>query len=62
MGKKRAATVKKETPQEQPQVEHEEYVVPQKKLDPLTLDFGREDLNNLGAKINEIIHYLNEKA
>lgn len=41
----------------------QEYVVPEihekKKLTPLSVDFGREDLNNIGTKINEIIDHLN---
>lgn len=31
------------------------------KMLPVTVDFGREDLNNLGNKVNEIIMYLNEQ-
>ena len=29
-------------------------------ITPLTVDFGREDLNNLATKINEIIARINE--
>lgn len=30
-------------------------------LTPISIDFGREDLNTLGVKINEIIAVLNSK-
>lgn len=29
---------------------------------PLTVDFGREDLNNVANKVNEIIQYINNNA
>lgn len=32
-------------------------VVP--KLIPLSIDYGREDLNDMARKINEVIDYLN---
>jgi hypothetical protein len=28
-------------------------------IQPLSVDFGREDLNTLGTKLNEIIMYIN---
>lgn len=29
-------------------------------IHPLSLDMGREDLNTMVTKVNEIIHYLNK--
>lgn len=28
-------------------------------INPVSVDFGREDLNNLAKKINEIVEYIN---
>lgn len=43
--------------------EEVEFVEVQKEvvIHPLTLDMGREDLNTMVKKVNEIIHYLNNK-
>lgn len=32
---------------------------PKKLIAPLSIDYGREDLNDIGRKINEIIDHLN---
>ena len=28
---------------------------------PVTVDFGREDLNNIGKKLNEVIEWINKR-
>jgi hypothetical protein len=40
-------------------VSGEAFVEKQEVIQPIAVDFGREDLNNLGNKINEIIQYIN---
>lgn len=43
-----------------PKVKEEE-VVEQKPIEEVVLDFLRDDLNSLTAKVNEIIKYINAK-
>lgn len=39
----------------------EEIVPIQQGIAPLSIDYGREDLNTMARKINELIAYVNEK-
>lgn len=42
--------MKKKTPDEAPEVAHTP-----KGIEPLAIDFGRADLNEMAAKLNEVI-------
>lgn len=53
-------TIKK-TKKAKLQITDMEYAIPKKpQIDPLSVDFGREDLNQIAQKINELVAFMSK--